>query len=431
MQQRTSPAKLLLFVLLVGGIVAFWYWRGSYGAIGQVSRLDFSTVDHIAFLRKENGKVDLFLAKADGSEIRPFTSDGRMKRGLAWSPDGKRLCFTAELRDQNSTAYQLFLLGAGDVRQATYGSLSKDAPAWSPDGKHIAFLAGGSSRVMSPNAAESRQVYPPPHKSAAQEMSGGDHDHDHSSSQPGEGETGFRKAPITRFRWAPNSISIAGRQETEGEFALTRGEAEWWQKPARTKSGSEMTVMPAESAVVLRSITESAVIQLPGGDRVTFDWFPDSKRLLLAVSGPGDSHGLIAFRVDERGLPPGPLVLAGKGAYSFMNPVVSPDGSRVAFELWREAKGGDREMVGLAIVPGTLERPIVLSGESDLAQVSFAVKGDAHEPSWSPDGTRLLYWSNRGNGRDYFVVPAAGGEPTCVTGRVGDNFAAVWSPAKK
>src|SRR5215217_3688346 len=43
------------------------------------------------------------------------------------------------------------------------------------------------------------------------------------------------------------------------------------------------------------------------------------------------------------------------------------------------------------------------------------VDGDAVQPSWSPSGERIVYWSNIGGQRDIYTVAAAGGAPVAAT----------------
>ena len=66
----------------------------------------------------------------------------------AWSPDGTRVAFTSNRREErwrflNPDVYTLSINDgkAGELQQLTDGSLACSSPSWSPDGKTIAFLA--------------------------------------------------------------------------------------------------------------------------------------------------------------------------------------------------------------------------------------------------------------------------------------------------
>ena len=57
--------------------------------------------------------------------------------------------------------------------------------------------------------------------------------------------------------------------------------------------------------------------------------------------------------------------------------------------------------------------------------------GDDRDPSWSPDGRYLAFWSDRGDG-GYYMMPASGGDPellvaTPATGQF-LHSAPAWSP---
>ena len=56
------------------------------------------------------------------------------------------------------------------------------------------------------------------------------------------------------------------------------------------------------------------------------------------------------------------------------------------------------------------------------------VDGDAVQPSWSPSGQRIVYWSNTGGQRDIYTVAAAGGKRVPVTQDAAIDWSPVWSP---
>ena len=53
------------------------------------------------------------------------------------------------------------------------------------------------------------------------------------------------------------------------------------------------------------------------------------------------------------------------------------------------------------------------------------------QPAWSPSGTRIVYWSNRGGQRDIFTVAASGGEAVPLTNDAAIDWCPIWSPDGK
>ena len=82
------------------------------------------------------------------------------------------------------------------------------------------------------------------------------------------------------------------------------------------------------------------------------------------------------------------------------DPAWSPDGKQIAFATEE------------------IDEPASRLGDSTLYIVASAggsprkvVDGDAVQPSFSPSGQRIVYWSNTGGQRDIYTVEAAGGTP--------------------
>lgn len=91
-----------------------------------------------------------------------------------------------------------------------------------------------------------------------------------------------------------------------------------------------------------------------------------------------------------------------------VTPAVSPDGRLIAFSV-----NGDIHVVN---ADG--------SGETALTQTG------AYEdhPSWSPDGNRLTFMSDRDGNREIYVMNADGTQQRDITADPGDDEAPSWSP---
>ena len=84
---------------------------------------------------------DLWIVPADGSAPpRRLTSSKAAEGGADWSPDSRRLAFTARREDDDvAQVYVLDVAGGGEARRVTSSPLAARAPRWSPDGKSILY----------------------------------------------------------------------------------------------------------------------------------------------------------------------------------------------------------------------------------------------------------------------------------------------------
>ena len=94
------------------------------------------------------------------------------------------------------------------------------------------------------------------------------------------------------------------------------------------------------------------------------------------------------------------------------NPQFSPDGSRVVFSSDRTGTMG----IWLADADGGNVKPL-------------HVQEGAHSgtPRWSPDGQRVVFDSNPAGNIDVYVISARGGEPIQVTSHTSDDVMPSWS----
>jgi len=83
---------------------------------------------------------DIYLADADGRNVRQLTSDPAYEYEPRWSPDGATIAFVR--------GGDLWLMRAdgSHARRLTTG-LTVDSPTWSTDGSHIAFVISGTGSM--------------------------------------------------------------------------------------------------------------------------------------------------------------------------------------------------------------------------------------------------------------------------------------------
>jgi len=195
-------------------------------------------------------------------------------------------------------------------------------------------------------------------------------------------------------------------------------------------------------------ITEAA------GEETSPSLSPDGGTVAYAVQVNG-SWDIYAQRVGGRN--PTPIVndpQRDEGA-----PAFSPDGSLLAFHVSDANAAGGIFVAGatgesvhrltdigfdpawspdgkqIAFATEEVHNPASRQSDSTLYVVDAAggsrrkvVEGDAVQPSWSPSGARIVYWSNTGGQRDIYTVAAAGGPRVPVTEDPALDWSPVWSP---
>lgn len=122
----------------------------------------------IAFLREG----DIWTMNADGTDQRVVVDAApegtlRLMSGPAWSPDGKKLAFSAYVAADVDARADVWVIGGdgtGLVNLTKDSSVSDWSPSWSPDGAQIGWVSGrtsfarGDIWVMDADGANRRNV---------------------------------------------------------------------------------------------------------------------------------------------------------------------------------------------------------------------------------------------------------------------------------
>jgi tol-pal system beta propeller repeat protein TolB len=102
----------------------------------------------ISFLSDREGRVRVFVVKPDGTGLRAVsgsTVKGE-EREPVWTPDGQKLAFVAKGKDEKARIWVASVAG-GEPVALTDGQSTNDQPEWSPDGKYLVFSSDRTGDV--------------------------------------------------------------------------------------------------------------------------------------------------------------------------------------------------------------------------------------------------------------------------------------------
>ena len=133
---------------------------------------------------------------------------------------------------------------------------------------------------------------------------------------------------------------------------------------------------------------------------------PNGRQIVFALKKDGDSSIWLA---GADGSTPHPIT---DDQWDEIDPTWSPDGQRIAFAAVR---GGYVELFSM--------KP----DGSDIRQETQGVYGIGGRSSWSPDGTKLVFYAGPKDDRDIYVVEIVTGQITRLT-RGGNNTGPCFSP---
>ncbi len=325
----------------------------------------------------------------------------------AWSPDGRTIVFVS-WRDGNGEVYAMDADGSSP-RNLTQNPAKDVRPAWSPDGRSIAFV---SIRDRHQRMQPGRRT--PPEQSDIYVMNA----------------DGSGKRNLTRDRanddlptWSPDGRRIAflhGRGRGRGQLYVVNADGSGLRNLGRIAGpslfGSQLVWSPDGRTIYfgryLVRTDGSGARKLPYIP-LTAVWSPDGRQIAFVGNklrnrlpgqlGPCCKPNSDIYVMNADGS--GTRRLTHNAGYDG-EPAWSPDGRKIAFQSKRGFVVGQRMGIGEIYVMNADG-----SGKRNLTR-NPAQDGS---PSWSPDGRRIAFVSNRDGRLEAHVMNADGSGQRSLT----------------
>ncbi|MDX2149629.1 MAG: winged helix-turn-helix domain-containing protein [Bryobacteraceae bacterium] len=317
--------------------------------------------------------------------VVPLTTFAGSKDMATFSPDGSQVAFVWDgNRNPNDLARSrqrdlyVKVVDQGEPVRLTDTPGNEEYPGWSPDGRRIAFQRRDEGKswiyfISALGGLEQRVC----------------------EAGPG-------------FSWSPDGrrLALAGGADEKGRNQIFLHDLATGTRRQVTVSGSYSDSFPrfspdGESIAFQRSFTVSArevmVVRVGGGEarRLTFDqrpvaghaWTGDGKEIVFSANR-GDGEQL--WRVPIRG---GTPERVSTSSVTALAPAVSRDGRRLAFtEQFTDAN--------LYSYSGAAPPKLTLESSRD-----------DHSPSFSPDGSRVVFASKRSGTEEIWIADAGEAGP--------------------
>ena len=286
----------------------------------------------IVFDSDRDGNREIYVMDADGRNQTRLTTNDAIDSGAAWSPDSSKIAFASNRDNANQFNFDIYVMNAdgSDPKKIVSDEEYDAEPRWSPDGSKILFVTGRNGNfdiyVRSSDGTEERNL------------------------------TADNTRNDRHAVWSPDGSNIA--------FVSSRDD------------NNEIYLMDSDGTNLMRVTSHS-------GNDTWPSWSPDGSKLAFQTDRDGNWEICVTSVEGE-------LVQLTDAPAEDLDPAWSPDGTKIAFSSNRAGK----------------QHIYVMSADgSSLKQVTRSAGPDV-QPSWSRDGKRIAFTSARdGNPEIYLINP--------------------------
>lgn len=338
----------------------------------------------LAFVSDRDGNYEIYLMDDKGADIRRLTNNPGHDSFPKFSPDGTQILFNSNIDRETTDIYLMNADGSNITRLTDWKSNELTRSGWSPDGTRIAFNSDrdGNDEIYVMNVEplkpkpvagdDAANLQTPSYSPDGRFIAYSAEFEDKTGEirirdlEGGKDRVLLKTSSAANYpRWSPDGGWIAFHQEVEGKWDVFKVRPD----------GSELT-----------NLTNG-----PASDSVP-TWSPDGTSLYFRSNRNGDTAISEIFRMSADGSNQ-ELLPIRKGLLGWCS--VSPAGSEIVYASDRD---NNPERLFDIYVSN-------LDGEERLVAARF---GNDTQPSYSGDGSRIVFVASSDGNPEIYVVNSDG-----------------------